>query len=257
VLFCVSSLVLASACITAYFHFLKVETHPWYYIPLLGLGAVLVDASIETMIVNRFMLRILRLACVAVIATTMIQPGLQLARTRFTNVDLVAAKLEREVGPGDLVLLHLWQAQNVFSRYYHGAAEWSTVPPMKKGRFQPYQEFKLRMAETDALGSLRKQMEAALRSGHSVWYISEEQVWSFGDFSTQRFLAPPPKMPPAPHPIFGWQHPPYDHQWRLECLNFLEKNARGVDIVTEWRGVPVLSYEKVLIHRYSGWKGSP
>lgn len=256
ILFCTASLVLAFCCLMAYFHFLKVETHPWYYIPLLGLAAVLVDVGIEGMIANRPLMRLVRLICVVLVAGSLMKPGLALARTRLTNVDLVAARLQKDAAKGDVILMHLWQAQNVFGRYYQGDAEWMTIPAMKKGRFQPYQEFKVRMAETDPMAPLRKEMEAALRSGHHVWYVSEEQVWSFGDFSTRKYVLPPPVMPPAPHPVFGWQHPPYDHQWRLEVLHFLETHARDSAVLT-WRDHAVLPYEKVLVHRYTGWRGSP
>jgi hypothetical protein len=46
----------------------------------------------------------------------------------LTVVDKVAAIINHEARPNDLVLVQPWSSGVEFSRYYHGAAPWATAP---------------------------------------------------------------------------------------------------------------------------------
>ena len=50
-------------------------------------------------------------------------------RVRFTNIDLVAARLNKLVAKEDFVIVTPWYYGISFERYYRGPGDWVTVPP--------------------------------------------------------------------------------------------------------------------------------
>ena len=49
---------------------------------------------------------------------------------RQTNVDDVAAVLNRDARRGDFIVVYPWYIDTSFSMYYSGAAEWQSLPPI-------------------------------------------------------------------------------------------------------------------------------
>jgi len=52
------------------------------------------------------------------------------AHTRRSNVDLIAAVLDKNAAEGDLIVVKSAWDGVAFNRYYHGRAHWVTVPPI-------------------------------------------------------------------------------------------------------------------------------
>src|SRR5207248_1468872 len=103
----------------AYFIFLKLLRFPtevWYYLAWMGVVAVAIEALLAR-IIREDRVRLLRLAGVVLLAA-IIAPGIwQQAQVRMTNLDLVAARLNREAGNDDLILMHPWFCGPAFGRY--------------------------------------------------------------------------------------------------------------------------------------------
>src|SRR5262249_7112422 len=96
--------------IVVYFAFLLMLsywTEPWYYLALMALVALLVDLASDAL-PRDLRLRYARLGLALVLAFVALVPTWRKACLRFTNIDLVAAKLNQSVSKDDLVLIAPW-----------------------------------------------------------------------------------------------------------------------------------------------------
>src|SRR5207244_4939942 len=119
ILFAGTSLILAAA---GYAFFLKLAdfpTQPWYYVPLMAFSVVCLDAIFFT--AWRWAQSVAIIFAALTISTTFLFE-LPAVECRQTNMDLIAARLSREVAPSDYVIVHPWHCGTTFKRYYKGAA---------------------------------------------------------------------------------------------------------------------------------------
>ncbi len=112
---------------------LNLPTQPWYYLPLMAVLAVALDAVFGVHPATA--LRVSRLCLAIVVAALVHANAVAGAKVRQTNVDLIAAEL-RSVGEQDLILVYPWYCGATFSRYYAGRARWTTLPPLEDQRLQ-------------------------------------------------------------------------------------------------------------------------
>jgi hypothetical protein len=156
--------------------FLKVLSYagrPWYFEALLGLSAVLLDLTFDTMRQRRWM-PIARPTLAALIALTSLPLAWQQVRMRQSNVDLVAAKLGRTAGEADVIVVTPWYRGVSFERYYRGSAAWMTLPPMDFHRFHRFDLVQAQMAlvnQNQVLEPVFNRIDEALRGGHRVWVV--------------------------------------------------------------------------------------
>ena len=96
---------------------------------LLGVSGVCIDALFGALVNSRFT-RTLRLVGVILVTGFTLIPAVRTTRMRFTNVDLIAQRLRTTASAEDIVLVISWPNGVSFERYYRGAAQWLTVPPL-------------------------------------------------------------------------------------------------------------------------------
>ena len=124
-LFAASALVLGLGCFLVFLWVAGLRTQVWYYLPPMTLSAACINAALPTKLGE---VRALRLAVVGLMILLPYPESARLARWRMTNLDLVAARLQAEAGPEDLIVIHKWFCGVTFNRYYHGQAPWSDGP---------------------------------------------------------------------------------------------------------------------------------
>ena len=201
-------------------------TQTWYYVPLLALVAVAIDAVVACL--GRA--RLARAATGLLLCVIAVGLGLS-ARSalqqRQSNMDAVAAHLEAEVRSGDLIVVSPWFFGVSFQRYYTRSTPWTTIPPIADHRIHRYDLLRQRMLEGDsALDPLRRGIRRTLRSGGRVWVV--------GLLHRSPGGTPPAPLPPPPHPISGWQNGPYLHQWRGQVGDYLmAQGATGKPVPLE------------------------
>ena len=151
--------------IVGYIVFLEISrlpTQPWHYTPLLIFAAVCLDALV---------VRAGRWARLAVIALAVVSAvcawplGGRTIQQRQTNLDLIATRLEAEAGPGDFIILHPWYHGISFSRYYHGAAAWTTLPPLEDYSIHRYDQLKVKLQQAQPVRPVFEKMVSTLRAG--------------------------------------------------------------------------------------------
>ena len=246
--FAAATLIIVVPGIFLFLDRLSYPTQPWYYLSLLAMVALCIDAISGALISNRWA-RILRLIVVAVIAVASFTKASQIVRVRLTNVDLVAAQLKGSSEKGDVIIVTPWYHGVTFSRYYRGSAEWMTIPPLGFHRFHRYDLFQKAMMAADQTEPVRAVIEkanAALRSGHRVFIVG----W---------FGFPPPDqtlttLPPAPLPDGTWPSDVYAMEWSKHVAQSLQRQATTITPTPVEAPVRVNPFEDVSLIVASGWR---
>jgi hypothetical protein len=213
----------------------KLPTKPWYWLPLMVVAAVCIEASLGDWFLR---CRGWRLALVALLVFVPLVPSIRLASLRPTNVDLIAAQLHEQARPGDLILVYPWYCGVSFSRYYHGEAPWTTLPALAENRIHRYDLFKQKMAERAPIQPVLDRAAQTLAAGNRLWIVGNLPPPRAGD--TQ-----PPDLPPAPEGPQGWFDVPYSYTWGRQLDFFLALQGGKVEpIPTSSDGV-LNTYEKL------------
>lgn len=246
ILFSLVALLVGLPGIFVFLRILSYLTQPWYYLPLLAVAAVCVDAIFGALTARPC--RIARLAVVVILAAATLLPTKRAVRTRLTNVDVVTAQLERIARPGDLILVAPWEYGVGFQRYYRGAAEWMTVPPLELHGFHRYDLLMdlMRLRDQTLPAQLATDWAGkALRTGHRV-------------FVAGQLRAPPPGGQPMvlpPAPLAGRESDGlHERHWSIMVSQFLSQHAvREQHIALRPMGA-VSQYEELSLQMLEGWR---
>jgi hypothetical protein len=213
---------------------------PWHIVPLIALLA----ASLDMVLAQPARWHAARLAIASAAAILTIPGAVATTGVRQTNVDLYATFLEQKAAPEDLIVVNPWFVGITFHRYYHGRAQWMTIPPIGDLRIHRYDELRARMMEREPLRPLQSAIEAALQAGHRVWVIGELPLAA----------EKPPPLPPAPHPATGWSDATYAIGWSMQVGNLLHAHVERAQRVQIPAGRPVNPYENVPMVMFEGWR---
>jgi hypothetical protein len=215
---------------------------PWYFLPALVLGA----AGLDILLAASASKRTVRLVTAGLAVLALGLPDLALARTRMSQMDLLADRVAAEAAPGDLVVLVPWYHGVGYHRYGHGPTPWVTVPNLDFHRFHRYDLVKARMMQRDPLRDVLGVIERTLRAGGRVWVIGEPAFPRPGE--------PVPVPPPAPAPDTGWQDVPYLESWSLQLGAFLRDHTAQGERVPIPREGPVNGFEQLDLLVFRGWR---
>jgi hypothetical protein len=247
-LFSLVTLVTAVGAVFLFLHILSYPTQAWYYLALLAVSGVCIDALFGALVTARFA-RILRLVGVVLIAGFTIKPAVRTAQTRLTNVDLIASQLRTMASPNDIILVSSWPNGVSFERYYRGATPWLTVPPLEFSRFHRYDLVKQYMSVADQTAPVRLATDRAteaLRLGHRVFVLED----SF--FASQAHALR--VLPRAPLPDGSWPESLYSEQWSAMASGFLARHAGKLAIVPVPSHVAVNVFENLRLVVADGWQ---
>jgi hypothetical protein len=140
-------------------------------------------------------------------------------RERSTDVDVIAAYLNREANPRDLVVVSFWAEGVTLNRYYHGRAPWLSLPPLSDFTVHRADLVLAAMRAPQPMAKPLAAMASTLRSGGRVWIVSKDDTPAT---APARFQVPTPL---ASNGVASMA--PYDMGWTLEALAFLAAHATG------------------------------
>ena len=182
------------AALTGYFIFLffaSLITSPWYFLPLMALGAVCFDLGLPLTALPRLFRVVIWGVLIATVGVA-VPFAVRDLNCRFTNVDLVSKRLMKEISPQDYVVVTPWYLGISFNRYYKGAAIWDTLPPVAD---HSTYRFDLIQAATENSGASQPVLDHianTLQSGHRVWIVGLMSIPSLGGRAASeagRFIA--------------------------------------------------------------------
>jgi len=217
----VYGLVVLAGAPLAFFGFLSrlsFPTRPWYYvifIALIGLAIAAVLALLE----GRLAWRMARAVVAIGIVLLLFRPLYAQTGIRHTNVDQIAAELEKRAGGEDLIVVNQFYHGITLNRYYQGDATVMSLPPLEDLRIHRYDQLKEKLEAPDkAVDPLLSRMAQALRTGGAVYVI--------GNLHLPQGRPAPPFPLPAPLGPQGWWWGPYKVYWNYLFVSFIENYAR-------------------------------
>jgi hypothetical protein len=242
-LFAGITLALAALLFLIFVAISKLPTQPWYWLPLMVPAAVCIDAALANW-PERY--RGWRLGLVALTAFVPLLTGVNLARYRQTNLDLIAAQLRQQAKPNDLILVYPWFYGVTFNRYYHGSTPWTTLPALSDLRIHRYDLLKEKLAATAPIKPVLDQIGRTLASGNRLWIVGELPAPEVGETA-------PPDLPPAPDGPYGWSDVPYSYVWGRQAEHFITAHGGQIEVVPTGSGDGVSLYEKASLGVVKGW----
>jgi hypothetical protein len=170
----------------------------------MGLAALSADAAIGCL-AARWQWGLLRMAGTALVAALTVAPAWRAMEVHFTNVDQSAEELNRSAKSGDLIVVNPWTYGITFGRYYHGAAEWTTMPELEDHRTHRLDLVRQWMQTPSAAAPVLEKAERTLRGGGRVWVVG----------TIVESNSPPEELPAATDDPRTW-HRPYIRQWSAQ-----------------------------------------
>jgi hypothetical protein len=244
-LFILTTMTISLVCYSLLLKSLRVELHARYYLPVMGLAAVLGDAAVHMLIQRSLLGRAARIVLVALFSVLLWSPAWQASKMRQTNVDLLAAHVQAQAAPDDLIVVYPWQAGVTFARYYSGSAPWMTLPDFDEHRFQSYPLFRDKMAEHQPIQRELTRMRETLKAGRRVWLVGGLKFPLPGEEIEE------PR--PAVRGISGWQEPVYTHGWSYQAFVLLKAHDSELRHVAVPAGADVSTPEDLPLWVAKGW----
>lgn len=137
---------------------------PWYFTLPIIILAVAADVNLALPPLPRTII------AAAIVAISIPAATARIAQ-RQTNIDDAATLLTWEPRPGDLIVVYPWYLDASFSLYYHGNAEWQTLPPIADHSVQRIDLIARAVATPGAEQPLVARVATTLQQGKAVWLI--------------------------------------------------------------------------------------
>jgi len=234
---------------TGFFIFIwlaQLPTQPWQYLPLITFVTACMDAALLPGLQRQR----IPLAVFAALMICMLLPrSADLAKCRQTNIDLIAAQLQKSAAPDDFIILYPWYCGVTFGRYYQGQTPWVTLPALSDYRFHRYDLLKEKLQATSPIAPVVARAFATLASGHRLWIIGRLPGPQPGETSV-------PELPPAPNGPYGWLDAPYTYVWGRQLAQPLSNYAGKIELVpvTSPTSVSPLEDEDLPLFVLAGWR---
>lgn len=235
------SAMLGVAGYCAFLMFAGLPTQSWYYAPLLAFAAAGLDAALDSW--HRVSRMLACAASVAILAAAAWM-GPNPLRMAQTDVDQIAAILQRDAAAGDLIIVHPWHCGVSFARYYRGSAAWETLPPLADHRIHRYDQFKEQMQAPAAIDRVLERAASTLQAGNRIWLVGQVP---FPERAPER-------LPPAPHSPHGWNDEAYSRAWGSELGHLLRTRTRRGALVVDARTQNVNPFENLPLGVFEGWR---
>jgi hypothetical protein len=247
ILFGLVTLVVGIAGYAGFITVLGYLTQPWYYIAFAAFAATCIEmllASIWTRDRSLLARAVWTIAIVSIGA----YPAWRALHFRQTNVDVVAAQLEAQAGPNDLILINSWNYGISFRHYYHGPAKYETIPPIEDLRSHRVDLLKAQMMAPAPMAPVLQQMDETLRSGHTIWLIGGLNFLPQGQ--------EPQVVSPGYDGPKGWVGGNFYAAWAEQAGFVVQNHALHLDRVRVPLAQPVSRYENLPLSAIRGWQGA-
>lgn len=244
-LFCATAMVCGITAYAAFLLKLKLPTEPWYYLEMLALCAICLDRVLCS---TSPALRRFALLRVGFLVVAFVWGGRSLwdeAHTRRSNLDLVAAVLEQRAQKGDVIIVATAWEGITFARYYHGASQWLTIPPLASHEVHRVDLMLAELNKPEPMLPVLDAISDTLQKGNRVWMV--------GHFALQR-RASLQSIPSPPGLPTRWWLGPYFAHWTDQVDAYLTETAVNIHVLDLNVSTPVSIYENLPLTEFDGFK---
>ena len=247
VLFGLVTLIIGTVGYAGFISVLGYLTQPWYYIAIVAFAATCIEMVLASIWTGKWSL-LFRASFAFLIVGIGVYPAWQALQFRQTNMDVVAAQLQTQAAPNDLILINTWNYGISFRRYYHGSANYETIPPIEDLRSHRVDILKRQMMSAAPIAPVLQQMEETLRSGHTIWLVGSLDFVSPGK--------EPRVIPPGYDGPNGWVGGNFDAAWAEQAGFLVQNHALHFERVRVPLAQPVSRYENLPLSAIRGWRGA-
>jgi hypothetical protein len=242
-LYAAVTLIAGAGAFMAFLRAANFPVQPWYFLPLVALAAVMLEAALP-----RLTGKFRALLWGGVVATALISTafGVRVLDYRYTNVDQLAKRLNSLAGKNDLVVVAPWQFGITFGHYFANACAWTSLPPIADHGGERYDLLLAQMQNTNAMVPLLAAVSQTLRSGHTVW-VAGDLVKVEGDT-----LPTSPLPPPLPHT--SWNETPYRFTWYNQLGWFMGRHSTDIQCLDAGTNEDVNELERLPLFKATWWK---
>ena len=239
-LFCVVSMLFGTVGYMAFLTKLQYLTQTWYYVEMLCLCAISLDGILGATWPALRPWGLLRIGLLVGMMVWYAGSVWEEAHTRRSNVDLIAAVLDKNASAGDLIVVNDAWNGITFDRYYHGRVRWMTVPPIDSHKVHRNDLILETLKQPDPMAPVLREITTTLRSGNSVWIV--------GNMA----LMPRKQLPPPAPQTHEWL--PYLNYWNARVMVLLQDHASQEKVLEIPMNGPVNFLENLSVLRFSGYK---
>ena len=247
VLFGLVTLVIGTVGYAGFIGVLGYLTQPWYYVAFVAFAATCIEIVLASIWAREWSL-LSRAGFAFAIVSVGVYPAWQALHFRQTNVDVVAAQLQTQAAPNDLILINSWNYGISFRRYYHGPENYETIPPIEDLRSHRVDILKRQMMSPAPMTPVLQRMEETLRSGHTIWLIGSLN------------FVPPGKEPQVISPGYdgpnGWVGGNFYAAWAEQAGFLVQNHALHFERVRVPLAQPVSRYENLPLSAFRGWRAA-
>jgi hypothetical protein len=239
-LFCVVSMLFGIVGYMAFLMKLQYLTQTWYYVEMLCLCVISLDGILGANWPSLRPWGLIRIGLLVGMMTWNAGSAWEEAHTRRSNVDLIAAVLEKKASAGDLIVVQDAWNGITFDRYYHGQAHWVTVPPIDSHKVHRNDLILEKLKQPDPMAPVLREITSTLSRSNSVWIVGY-----MGGLPSK------PLSPPAPQ-THEWL--PYLNYWSAQVMVLLQDHALREGVLEIPVNEPVSFLENLSVLRFSGYK---
>ena len=237
--------VMATVGYYLFLHLLNYFARPWYFLALLSILAVSLDALAASLLSLKWIRLFRLLIALAAIAILPFYVWPKISQ-RQSNIDVVAKKVTELAKPVDLIVVAPWQYGISFNRYYKGAARWITLPKIGDLRVHRYDLFREKMVSPHPIDDVLEEIQRALAAGNRVWFV--------GGLNQLQQNQAPRFLSPAPDPISGWNNLAYSRSWLESLSAFVRAHGERGQTVALPSASGVNELENVPLMVVGGWR---
>jgi hypothetical protein len=234
---------LGQSCFLLRLHY---PTQSWYYVSMFALCAISVESVLKASLPAWRHWALLRVSFLGLMLALTWRGSWEEAHTRRSNVDMIAAALEKEAAPGDLIVVYSAWEGITFDRYYRGPARWMTIPTIESHKVHRLDLVWGALSRTNVVAPMLADVTDTLRTGGAVWVVglvrpdpSEREIAS---------LPLPPALPTK------WWLAPYFSTWSSQLTVHLAATASRTQTLDIPMALPVSSLENLPVYRFSGYR---
>jgi hypothetical protein len=217
---------------------------PWHMLPLLALAALATDALIYDATGSDSTARGIRTTLGIVLSILVAAPAFAALGPAQSNMRQVAEVVEKNAVKGDLVVVAPWYLGVTFARYYHGPAEWITVPPMDDHSIHRYDLIKTMMLDPAPVDQARGNVYGTLRVGRRIWLV--------GPITSLQPDQIPRRTPVAPNSPWGWSSSTYMAVWEAQVAQTITQLSPQVQQIPIDQNVQPLENVPLLVVQIPG-----
>jgi hypothetical protein len=241
-LFCVVNMLFGVLGFFAFLIKLHYLTQAWYYVEMLCLCAVSLDGLLGANLPKLRPWGLLRIGFLLLVMTWGARSTWEEAHTRRSDVDLIAAALDKNADGQDLIVVQGVFEGITFNRYYHGQTRWVTIPPVDSHMVHRNDLVFEKMNQLEPMIPVLQAITNTLHSGHNVWLAG-----MVGSTSAVRPNPPSSGQPPQ------W-FVAYAIYWNAQMTAVLLGHALQAQVIKIPVDEPVCYLENLPLIRFSGYK---